>query len=385
MIRMLLLTILLFGGCKTFRPMSVDASFEYEFEKTNDKPFKEEGADTRKILIQLDEVPFGQAMSIISSEYFVPIVWSATLDKEFVSGRFDNIPLSSVLNVIARRVRSNVASVGGVYYIGEIRREDRSFCVLRVPPVETSQVIEAVKNSMSIDGAVSLIGSCLWICDNLESLRKVVSAVEILRERNERSYVAELYFIRVNEDNFVQLSADLQLRQIDIFSSAFNVSELFSMFVNADGGSGWAKVSQRPVLYLSEGRKFTFNDGREITREEKIVTERGIVETAGYQTFSDGTKITMLLNRVSDKSYSVDIDLSVSTFDKNDKSAVPAVERSSIQTNGLLVRDSQVYYVGSLRRDFRGDRGGLFSYNFSKTHDMITIWLRVRELVSSSS
>jgi hypothetical protein len=237
---------------------------------------------------------------------------------------------------------------------------------------------------MSTDGAVSLVGSCLWICDNLESLRKVVSAIEILRERNERSYVAELYFIRVNEDNFVKLSADLQLRQIDIFSSSFNVSELFSMFVDADGGSGWSKVSQRPVLYLSEGRKFTFNDGREITREEKVVTERGVVETSGYKTFSDGTKITMSLNRVSDKSYSVDIDLSVSTFDKSDKTTIPAVERSSIQTDGLLVRDSQVYYIGSLRRDFRGDRGELFSYNFSKSHDMITIWIRVRELVSSS-
>jgi hypothetical protein len=161
------------------------------------------------------------------------------------------------------------------------------------------------------------------------------------------------------------------------------MSELFTMFVDAEGTSGWAKVSQRPVLYLSEGRKVTFTDGKDITREEKTITERGAVETSGYKTFSDGTRLTMSLNRVSDKSYAVDVDLSVSTFDKNDKSMIPALEKSSIKSEGLLIEDNKVYYIGSLRRDYRGDKGGLFSYNFTKSHDMITIWLRVRELQSS--
>ena len=379
--RLLLLISILVLGCKSTPKTSPDA-FEYRFEKSVDVASEEVGIDSRKIIIQFDNVPFGQAMGIISSEYKVPIVWATHLDKEYASGRFDGVPLPAVLDVLARRMRTNVSNVGGVYYLGDIRREDRAFCVVRIPPVETSAILEAIKASSSTDGTVSLVGSCLWICDNLESLRKVISAIELLRERNERSYIAEIYFIRVNEDNFVRLSADLQIRQIDIFSSAFNVSELFSMFVDAEGGTGWARVSQRPVLYLSEGRKVTFTDGRDITREEKVITDRGTVETAGYKTFSDGTRLTMCLNRVSDRSYAVDIDLSVSTFDKSDKSLIPALEKSSIDAKGLLVEDSKVYYIGSLRRDYRGDKGGLFSYNFTKTHDMITIWLRVRELKS---
>jgi type II secretory pathway component GspD/PulD (secretin) len=355
---------------------------EYQFEKSVDVAMKED-IDSRKIVIQFDDISFSQAMGIISSEYKVPIVWSSQLDNQTTSGRFENIPLPAVLNVLARRANANVANVGGVYYLGDIRKEDRAFCVLRVPPVESGMLTTAIRSSVSIDGVVNIVGSCLWICDNLESLRKIISAIEILRERNERSYVAEMYFIRVNEDHFVRLSADLQLRHIDIFSSAFNMSELFSMFADLEGNTGWTRISQRPVLYLSEGRKVTFTDGRDITREQKMVTERGTVETSGYQTFSDGTRLTMGLSRVSDKSYSVDIDLSVSSFDKADKSSVPSVEKSSLKADGLLVQDSQVYYIGSLRRDYRGDKGGLFSYNFSKSHDMITIWLRVRELKGS--
>ena len=71
------------------------------------------------------------------------------------------------------------------------------------------------------------------------------------------------------------------------------------------------------------------------------------------------------------------MNLSISVFDKSD---IPATDKSELKAEGLLVRDSQVYYVGSLRRDSRNDKAGLFSYDFGKSHDMITIWLRVREV-----
>ena len=360
-------------------------SFEYRFERSVDSSLAENTIDERRIIIQFDNVPFGQAMGIISSEYGVPIVWSSLLDKEFVSGRFDDISLLSVLNILARRVGSSVADVGGMYYVGQILKEDRAFCVLRIPPVTPGILLEAIRGAASKDGTVSIVGSCLWINDNLESLRKIVSAIEILRERNERSYVAEVYFIRVNEDHFIRLSADLQIRQIDIFSSAFNMTELFSMFVNGEGGTDWTRISQRPVLYLSEGRPVTFTDGRDIVREQRSITESGTTETTGYQTFSDGTRLTMSLNRVSDRSYSVNVDLSVSSFDRNDRSTIPSQDRSTLKAEGLLIEDSNAYYIGSLRRVYQGDRGGIFSYNFSRSHDMITIWLRVRELQRSSS
>jgi hypothetical protein len=267
--------------------------------------------------------------------------------------------------------------------LGEIKKEDRAFTVLRIPPVSKESFLTAIKQSCSVEGAVSVVGSCVWICDNMESLRKLVSAVETIRERSERSYVAEIYFIRVNEEHFVQLSADLEFKQVDVFSSAFNVEQLFEMFINADASSGWSQISQRPVLYLSEGRKVTFTDGKEITRERKTLTENGAVETTGYTKFQDGLQLSLLLNRVSDKSYTVDVDLSVSIFDKTDKATIPATDKSELKSEGLLIQDSQVYYIGSLRRDNRSSKGGLFSYNGNKSHDMITIWLRVRELKNS--
>jgi hypothetical protein len=379
-----IILVLVLIGCQSApKTKHIDTEpFEYRFKKTVEKN-ESKKQDKRTVTVRFDGVPFSQAMSILTQETNAPIVWSQSLDVTTASGTFNGIPLPAVLDVLARRSGANVAEVGGVFYLGEIRREDRAFTVLRIPPVEKSQIFDAIKQSTSIEGAVSIVGSCVWICDNIESLRKVVSAVETIRERSERSYVAEVYFIRVNEDHFVRLSADLQFNQIDVFSSAFNVEELFSMFVDGDAASGWAEISQRPVLYLSEGRKVSFSDGKEITRERKTLTETGAVETTGYQKFSDGLNLSMLLNRVSDKSYMVDMDLSVSIFDKADTATIPATDRSELKADGLLVQDSQVYYVGSLRRDNRTQKGGFFSFNSQKSHDMITIWLRVRELKGS--
>lgn len=365
-------------GCKSTEKIDVEP-FEYQFKKSVDKMETVQNSG-RAVTVCFEGVPFGQAMGILTQETGIPIVWAASLDERQCFGAFNALPLSEVLNVLGRREGVAVAQVGGVYYLGEIRKEDRAFAVLRVPPVVKSEIIDAIRSSCSADGAVSSVGSCLWICDNLESLRKVVSAIETIRDRNERSYVAEIYFIRVNEESFVNLTADLQIRQVDIFSSAFNLDELFQMFVNAEGSTGFAKISQRPVLYLSEGRKVVFSDGKELTREKKTLTENGAVETTGYSKFSDGTQLTMLLNRVSDLSYAVDVDLSVSVFDKTDKSNVPAMDKSQLKAEGLLVQDSKVYYIGSLRRDSRSDKGGLFGYDFNKSLDMITIWIRVREL-----
>ncbi len=92
-------------------------------------------------------------------------------------------------------------------------------------------------------------------------------------------------------------------------------------------------------------------------------------------------QIKMLLNRVSDSTYAVDMDLSVSMFDQGDaKSTIPPSDKSSYKAEGLRIEDSRVYYVGSLRRDIRTDKAGLFSLDRTKNHDMLTIRLRVREM-----
>jgi hypothetical protein len=201
-----------------------------------------------------------------------------------------------------------------------------------------------------------------------------------IRERSERSYLAEVFFIRVNEDDFLRLTADLRINHVDIFSSAFNISQLFSMFVDADGKLGSTVIDTRPVLLLSEGRKATFGVGNEIMRERKSLSESGVASTVGYDKFQDGIQLSLMLNRVSEERYSLDMELEVSVFDKSDTVLVPSKSTSVLKSPGMLIRDGGVVYAGSLKRREAGKVFGVFSLDGSRGSDLLTIWVRCREI-----
>ncbi len=132
-------------------------------------------------------------------------------------------------------------------------------------------------------------------------------------------------------------------------------------------------------MYVSEGRKVTFSDGNKITREQKSVTENGVIETTGRAKFSDGLHLDVTLHRVSEKSYMPDVDLSISVFDSADKNLIPGRRRSALKTPGLLVQDGKTHYVGSLKRSSDSRSFGLLAWDTGRNSDFLTIWVRVRE------
>jgi hypothetical protein len=188
--------------------------------------------------------------------------------------------------------------------------------------------------------------------------------------------------VRVKEDDFLKVTGDLQIRSVDVFASTTNLDELFQMFLDASAGKGFASVEQRPVLYLSEGRKATFEFGSEIVREKKAVAENGTISTTGYEKFQDGLNLSLTLARVSSENYAVDFSLEVSTFDQSKKTgdSIPPSDKSVLTLPGLLVKDSQVYYVGSLKRKDSRRVFSLFGVDAGKSNDQLTVWFRVREL-----
>jgi hypothetical protein len=160
------------------------------------------------------------------------------------------------------------------------------------------------------------------------------------------------------------------------------ISDLDEVFRNPSAGKGFASVEQRPVLYLSEGRTAKFEVGSEIVREKKSVSENGVINTTGYEKFQDGLKLSLTLGRVSAESYAVDFELDVSTFDASKKTGdtIPPADKSVLTLPGLLVKDSHIYYVGSLKRKDSRRVFSLFGIDTGKSNDHLTVWFRVREL-----
>jgi len=308
-----------------------------------------------------------------------PISWEQSLDIVTIDGVFVDQPLDAVLQFLARRLNVQVTESEGMYFLGTVRSGDHISAVVRIPPVAREELQAALSSIGS--GKATIIGSFIWITGTLQDVQKLVTDLDIIRERSSRSYLAEVFFINVNENDFLRLTANLRINQVDIFSSAFNISQLFSMFVDADGRLGSTVIDTRPVLLLSEGRKATFEVGKEIMRERKALSETGIISTMGYDRFQDGIILSLMLQRVSDDHYSLDMELEVSTFDKTDStSAIPDKSTSVLKSPGMLIRDGGVVYAGSLKRRDSSKVFGVFSLDGGRSSDLLTIWVRCREI-----
>jgi len=388
MSRFLLSSLMLvyFVGCSLLNPMVrvqgpvyPGSVSDIRFERTPDRVAESSEQEVRLVTARFASCNFRDGMRQLTELTGVPISWDKSLDKEVIDGVFIEQPIDEVLEFLSRRLNVTVTDVQGMYFLGTVRQGDFVSAVVRVPPVAKDELQSALSSVSS--GKATIIGSFIWITDTLENVRKLISDLDVIRERSERSYLAEVFFIRVNEDDFLRLTADLRINQVDIFSSSFNISQLFSMFVDADGKLGSTVIDTRPVLLLSEGRKAMFEVGSEITRERRAVSETGIISTIGYDKFQDGILLSLLLHRVSDERYSLDMELEVSTFDRNDTaSAIPAKSTSVLRSPGMLIRDGGVVYAGSLKRRDAGRFFGIILFDGGRGSDLLTIWVRCREI-----
>jgi len=353
---------------------------EMRFERTPERIFHEDKQEDRLVTARFSDCNFRDGMRQLTALTGRPISWDTSLDTATIDGVFVEQPLDEVLHFLARRLDVQVTESGGMYFLGTVRSGDHVSAVVRVPPVARPELTGALNRMGSAQATI--IGSFIWISGTFDEVQKLVADLDIIRERSARSYLAEVFFITVNENDFLRLTADLRINHIDVFSSAFNIGELFSMFVDADGRLGSTVIDTRPVLLLSEGRQTTFEVGREIMRERRAVSDTGIISTIGYDRFQDGIQLTLLLHRVCDDFYSLDLELEVSTFDRTDTggTAIPARSTSLLRSPGMLIRDGGVVYAGSLKRRDASRAFGVFSLDGGRSSDLLTIWVRCREI-----
>lgn len=369
-------------GCKIpiVKEPELDVS---KFNTTDDKDYTQTVDEKRTLQMSFDKAPFGVAMSTITTETGVPICWAAECDETIVSGVYNGNNIYDVLTAIARRNGFRLTKIGDMYFLGQQVKGDNYSAVIRSPSCDITNLQAMLSNVVSETGSVSINGGVIVATDDIDHLQKFVSVVNQYRDLTSRGYVAEVYFMRMSNKDLLDLQAKLEVSGIDLLSSTITLSTLFNLYLDSNASSKRVHIDNRPVLYLSEGRKTTFSVGSDITMERKSISSEGYSTTTGYQKFSDGLNIDMTCNRISKGLYSVDFNLTVSKFsDSGDvtKGIVPQVDKSALMCPGILVKDGGVLLVGSLSQKEINRGYGIFTVSGGKNDEIITIWLRLREL-----
>ncbi|MDO4628511.1 MAG: hypothetical protein Q4C70_04965 [Planctomycetia bacterium] len=337
-----------------------------------------------RISMTFDNTPFPLAMTEISNQTGVSIVWGKDADNTYISGTFTETDVNALLLAIARRYEMGLSDFDGVLFMGKPSQADFYSFVLRVP-FNDKNLLAPLQACLSETGKIEVFGTCYVVSDYVYNIKKVVSVVSSLREKMGRSYVAEVFFIRMRNSQLIDIQAELATEGVDLFSCSWNLDTLFSAYLTVDGGLSETRILNTPRLYLSEGRSATLSVGTELTRSRSSVSAEGYSTVSGYDKFTDGVEITLCPARVSSDVISVDVNLSVSRFDEGSGSEVPKNSKSSIISPGVLVTDGSVYFLGSLDVSEKSRAFRLFGVTDSIIDEVVTIWLKIRELSLKST
>lgn len=338
--------------------------------------------DDKKFSLSFDNTPFGLAMSTITEQSGAVIVWSKDADETVVTGVFDDTEVSSVLTAIAKRVGMQLSNVDGVYFIGTASKGDSVSTVVRLPLSDKEQAVKAFQGCLSDYGRVECFGSCIVVNDYLYNVRKVCQVARDVRERNLKGYIAEVFFLRMKDTQLLDVQARLRVEGIDVFSSSVTLERLFSMYLDVTGTKTGLTLENRPVMYLTEGRKSTLDVGSEITRSRSAVSSEGYSTVTGYDKFNDGVSISLTPVRLTRDIISLDFELSVSSFSDSDSDEdIPVSSKSSLTSPGLLLTDGGVYFVGSLRVSKKEKSLGIFTFNGNNSDEILTVWVKIREIL----
>lgn len=359
--------------------LTIPSLENYHFQKTQIK--NENFLDfTGTVSMSFDNVPFGVAMSNISAESGVTIVWGLDADETVISGVYTDVSISQLLLAISRRYNMQLVNLGeGVFFIGVGSRSDIVSLVVRSPSSDVSECVKSLEGCCSEFGRISSIGNCILVSDYLDQVKKIHSVCEKIRENSSCSYVAEVYFLRMKNSDLLDLQARLEAKNVDLFSTPVNIKNLFSMYLEVTGTRVNLSSETRPILYLSEGREGIFQVGTERVREIKAVSSEGYVSTTSFESITDGMNIRMKVNKHTSDFLSCDFDLSISSFGENDENGNPVISKSALSLPGILVRDTGVYFLGCVKKKEDSSGLGILSMNLQKNDELITVWLKIRE------
>ena len=306
------------------------------------------------------------------------MVWSKDADGTYITGTFTAVDVNNLLLAIAKRYGLEMTFLDDVIYLGSASQSNFVSYVVRSPYIDEG-VLESLQSCLSEYGKIGRYGTCYIISDYIYNVKKVLEVVKVLREKLGRSYIAEIFFLRMRNSDLLDLQVKLDAENVDLFACSWTLDELFRATIGIDGGRSFSTVTNVPRLYLSEGRKSVLSVGQELTKARNQVSSEGYSSVSGYDKFNDGVEISLTPSRVAENLISVDVELSVSKFDDSNED-IPANKKSLIQSPGVLVTDGKIFFLGSLETNEETKGLKIFGVSGSKTGEIVTIWLKIREV-----
>ena len=305
-------------------------------------------------------MPVRALCSYLSRRYDVSIVTSEQLDGAVITIDLRGLSLGESLDVVARRLQVEVVQRGSLYFLGELRNEDKAVLIRRVRRLPVSQIQSAVQTVISQEGRVTAATDGLIIvADKVSVLSRVHDFCSQLEDVESVTWVVQLYLTRGVVDRLRDVGVDV-LPAAEIGLSLASAAEgrwptatptvevdaAIDAILRAEAIDSQSRGFASPFLILGDGETASLSDGRLFPYRTRSVSDQGTATDSGISTIDVSTTINATCREVSDERARLDLTVTLAEAE-GEVDGLPLVRNSKVDFSAD-VRSGRVYLLGRL-------------------------------------
>lgn len=344
----------------------------------------------QKLTIAADGIALREFVRLVAQRSDVSIVVEDELDNRTVTLDIREQSVEDVLTAVARRLGVQVTRTGDLYFLGQLRPEDKGVLVRRVGRLNRDDLIAAVGTLTSENGRLVVdVDGLLVVGDTVEVLRRVEELIQKIKRAESRTWVVQLYVVgltqRAIDDIGIDFAPALDLAVTYATATepmaAFNLNAALNTLLDYEQSRGDIATLAAPTFVVRDGNDAHTFVGEIVPVPRRSVGQSGDVTTVDFEQVEVGLDIVVSVREVGhDKGLvSVEIDRSrINGF-------VEDVPRSTTEqfSTKAVVRSKGVYLLGELKRgDLESAVGGRFRIGKREVDqwDTVQIWMRTHAI-----
>ncbi len=277
--------------------------------------------------------------------------------------------VDDVLGMVARRVGVQVTRTGTLYYLGELRPEDKGVLVRRVRRLDSDQLLNSAQVLLSEFGSASVTPDGLLIVgDRVEVLQRVVELVERVEAADAVTWVVQLHLCSIDRRDVVDIGLDAVPAIEMAYTFGAASSSPFGLLTSLDGRATLeggldavlravkrkrdSKVVAEPLMLLVDGDEASIERGQRFPVRTRIVDTDTNTERDQVEFVQTGLQITATMRELDDRLGRLRLRVQMSDVEDLDEGGAPITSEETV-TVSADVASGGVYLLGSLTQSDR--------------------------------
>jgi len=339
----------------------------------------------------------GQFWRMLADQAGVSVVADAKLDGATVSLDVSGAPVSAVLAAVSRRLGVEASQVGGVWYIGELRPEDRGVLVRKVRRLGKEELAAALLTLQSEHGRSATFEDGLVVVgDTLAVLQRVNALLDQVDSAPSWSWVVQLHVIAVDAGRSHELgfditpAADLAVKLAAMSgsggaalaagaSSGATVHASLSAMLQAAREDRGLRMEAEPMVLCIDGVKATVSKGVRVPITQRSISPEGTSTVSSITFQQTGLVASVLIRDLGESRGRLDLHFELSDILSSSSEGLPTTSVEGLDTTATIASGGY-YLLGMLNRSDRSEvlSGPLKSkLAGAKSASSIQIWATV--------